>query len=266
MIRKTIQMKNIKKNSRINLLFKIVTQIIIMMIIVFFILSLNTCNFINAKNIPNLNDIIKVISVEIKNKELLIDIFESIKRVYIGFGISIILGVTFAILTQKIALVKMLIYPVLELIRPIPNAAWLPIAILLFKYEYMSIIFIIVISSFFPIYINTLDGISNINQDFIDLFHVLHLSKLSIIKTVFHAILPSLYTGAKLGMSGAWLGLVVAEMSSSKQGIGYYIWLNYTLIDISRVILGMIIIGVLGISSSVLIEIIFKRHISWISK
>lgn len=242
-------------------------SILVFFLIIGYARKLGKVGIINFYNLPDIKKVFQLMYHELSTKTLISNILFSLSRIYIAFAISSLSGIMLGIITARFKIIQVTIYPILELLRPIPNAAWLPFAILLFASTDISILFIIIVSSFFPIYINTLYGVKNIQETYLNVAKTLNLSKKEILfDIIFQAALPSIFTGLHLGMSGAWLGLIVAEMSSGKIGLGYYIWINYTLMDINRVVVGIIIIAILGIISNLVLQLISKRYIFWCNK
>lgn len=226
--------------------------------------KINLSVFLNFSNLPTIQDIFQYTVKQIGNTDFYYNISHSIVRILSGFLISVSLSIPLAFLTFQTKFVRNFIYPILELLRPVPNAAWIPISILIFTSINSSVIFIIAISSFFPIFVNTLRGLEHIHINYIKTSKFLGVTKVSyLFEVLLPAALPNIFTGLSLGISGAWLGLVMAEMISGHNGIGYMIWVSYTLIDFSGVIFGTIVIGSLGALSSLLLKLLSKRLLRW---
>jgi NitT/TauT family transport system permease protein len=110
-----------------------------------------------------------------------------------------------------------------------------------------------------------MDGINNIPTNYLKTAKSLGVTKYSYaFEVIFPAILPNIFTGLTLGMGGAWLGVIMAEMISGDSGVGYTIWVKYTLINIPGVIVGMLIIGGLGAFSSLILKMVSKCIMHWI--
>lgn len=212
-------------------------------------IKLNT--FITFSYIPSIQKIWIEFTHNIKNPAFFLDIAITVKRVYSGFILASILAIIIALLISLNKRFKEYIFPVIELLRPIPNVAWVPISILLFKTNDMSILFITFVGAFFPVLMNSFNGFENIDQRYTKIAKSFKTPKGSyILNVMIPAAAPGIVTGLMLGMSGSWLGVVVAEMISGQSGIGYLTWTNYTLTNIPGVIVCMCMIGVLGALSS----------------
>lgn len=206
----------------------------------------------------------KSIINDLSSIDIYLDIFSSIKNVMIGFLIASIIAIVLALLLYEFKLLKKIFYPILELLRPIPNAAWLPIAIILFRTTQESILFITFIGAFFPMFINLYRALNNIPKNYL---YFSKLYKLNLKDKIFKILLPAItseiFTALMLGISGAWLSVIMAEMISGKEGIGYYTWKNYTLLNYEKVILGIIIMGLIGSFFSHIISLISNKVLAY---
>ena len=157
-----------------------------------------------------------------------------------------------------------LTFPTLELLRPIPAPAYLPLAILLLPWQEASVAFIPFIDAFFPVLLNTIVGVKMIDRDYFRAARCLGSSPKQIFwHVVLPGALPSISSGCAIGMGIGWMGAVVGEMITGKWGLGYRIWEAYILIQYPLIVNGMIAIGILGFGSSVLIRYLTVRLIPW---
>jgi NitT/TauT family transport system permease protein len=182
-------------------------------------------------------------------------IVDSMARIFAGFGIATVLAVTLGLLIGRFRIFSATLLTPLELLRPIPAVAWIPLAILMFATAEQSMIFITFIGAFFPILLATIHGVENVDRRLIHASLTLGADQTSIFReVVLPGSLPSIVTGLSIGMGTAWFSLVTAEMVSGQFGIGYYTWEAYTLQNYPDIVLGMVIIGVLGMGSSALVR------------
>jgi NitT/TauT family transport system permease protein len=188
----------------------------------------------------------------------------SLERIFIGFAIASVLAVGSGLAIGRFRLVAQALVPPLELLRPIPAVAWIPLAILLFASGEHSMMFITFIGAFFPILLNTVHGVEVLDQRLIAASISLGARPLDVFREVIlPGALPSIVTGLSIGMGTSWFSLVTAEMISGQYGIGYYTWEAYTLQKYPNIIVGMISIGVLGLGSSTAIKWIGRRCMPW---
>jgi len=241
---------------------------IVAIIIFFSILALlqyfDISIFMNFGKLPGGEEIFADLVKTISDLHFYINIMSSLIRVYIGFIYASIVAIPLAFLVTQSCICKNYLYPIMELLRPIPNAAWIPLAILLIHSIEGSVIFIIFLSAFFPIFVNTVKGIENVHSNYIKTAKSLGCTRCAyILEILLPAALPSIFAGLFLGMSGAWLGVVMAEMINGQSGIGYMIWSSYTLVNTSEVIIGMFTIGSMGALSSLALKIFSNRITCW---
>lgn len=182
-----------------------------------------------------------------KSGELAANIWVSIILVLEGFFLALVtaflLGICIALFPKVEAFTDL----VLQIVRPIPPIAWIPLAILWFGIGSSSKIFIIFLGAFFPILINTVDGISGIDRRFFELSDVYEVPKVNmILKIVIPGALPSILTGIRLGLGNAWVCVVAAEMIGATSGVGYMLSNGRSLSRPDIVILGMLIVGIVG--------------------
>ncbi len=183
----------------------------------------------------------------------------SCRRIALGFLTATVVAVPLGLLMGRFRLIRELVFPVTEVLRPIPAIAWVPMSIMLWPSNEESIVFITFLGSFFPILINTLHGMVMVDPVLVRAAQCLGAREVAIFREVyFPAVLPYVFTGLTIGMGVAWVSLIAAEMISGQFGIGYFTWEAYSLVQYSDIALGMICIGVLGLASSAAIRGIGK--------
>jgi NitT/TauT family transport system permease protein len=151
-----------------------------------------------------------------------------------------------------------------EILRPIPGIAYIPVAIMFLPWEEASTAFICFIGAFFPIIVNTITGVKTIDRSYFRAAQCLGSNPRQIFwHIVVPGALPYISTGMALGMGIGWMASVAGEMISGKYGLGYRIWESYTLIRYPLIVVGMIVIGFLGLASSAAIRYATKRVVPW---
>jgi len=159
-----------------------------------------------------------------------------------------------------------LMNPIVELIRPIPPLAWIPIAILWFGIGMKSAAFIIFLGAFFPILLNTISGVLTINPLFFEVAQTLNADKRDVfLKVLIPGAVPSIFVGMRIGVGIGWMTLVAAEFTGVKTGygLGYMIM---TARDIQRpdeIIAGMLVIGLIGVLINMLLKGVESRIVRW---
>jgi NitT/TauT family transport system permease protein len=191
-------------------------------------------------------------------------IASSLKRIFSGFAIAAVLATTMGLIIGRLRWAEDLFMSPLEVLRPIPAVAWIPLAILLWPTAESSMIFITFIGAFFPILLSTIHGVEQIDRRLVQASQTLGAGPIAVFREViFPGALPSIVTGLSIGMGTAWFSLITAEMVSGQFGIGYFTWEAYTLQDYPAIVLGMVIIGSLGAISSGLIKFAGRRLTPW---
>ena len=193
-------------------------------------------------------------------------ILYSLERVLWGYGIAVAIGVPLGILMGWSRKLSALFDPIVELIRPIPPLAWIPIAILWFGIGIKSAAFIIFLGAFFPILLNTINGVQSIDSVLIEAARTLNASDRNIfLKVLIPGSLPSILTGMRIGIGIGWMTLVAAEFTGVKQGygLGYMIM---TARDIQRpdeIMAGMMMIGVIGLGIDMGLKRLADSLLQW---
>lgn len=188
----------------------------------------------------------------------------SLQRIGAGFLLAALIAIPLGLLMGRFFAIRSLVYPVVEVLRPIPAIAWVPMSIMLWPTSEESIVFITYLGAFFPILINTLHGVGTIDPALIRASRSLGANEAALFRHVFlPGALPHIFTGLTVGMGVAWVSLIAAEMISGQFGIGYFTWEAYSLVQYADIVLGMLLIGVLGLLSSGLLHLLGVVLMPW---
>ncbi|MGI9404977.1 MAG: ABC transporter permease [Hyphomicrobiaceae bacterium] len=188
----------------------------------------------------------------------------SFERVLWGFVLAQLLGIPLGLFLGTSKLFNRLVFPVFEMMRPIPPLAWVPLSILFWPTNEASIIFITFIGAFFIITINIYDGVRSIKQEHIWLARSLGANRLRIFrKIMIPAVIPAIAVGMTLGIAVTWNVVIAAEMIASDSGLGRLTWEGYVSSTPPVVIVGMISIGLAGYLSTLLVDMIERRMMPW---
>jgi len=214
--------------------------------------------------LPSPAQVFDAFVVMLANGELVTHLGTSMIRVLEGFILAALLGVGLGLILGIFPLMFELMDGLIQLLRPIPPIAWLPLSILWFGIEEGSKIFIIIIGAFFPIFINVLDGIRQTDRKFVELSQVLEVPRRKFIaKVVIPGALPFIISGLRVGLGYAWMCVVAAELSAGMTGIGYMLTDARALAQTDRVLVGMLAIGVIGKIMDSVLRAMEKRIIRW---
>lgn len=181
------------------------------------------------------------------DKGLGLQIFASLQRVGIGFSLASLAGIGLGILIGTNKVIYRALDPLFQVLRTIPPLAWLPISLAAFQQSNPSAIFVIFITSIWPIIINTTVGVQQIPQDYRNVAKVLRLSRQKyFLKILIPAAVPYIFTGLRIGIGLSWLAIIAAEMLVGGVGIGFFIWDAYNNSLLSQIILALVYVGVVG--------------------
>ncbi len=172
----------------------------------------------------------------------------SLYRVTAGFYLAVGLGIPLGIVMGYWTWMKMLINPLVQFLRPISPLAWIPLAMLWFGIGDKPAIFLIFLSSFFPLVVSTTVAVSSINPVYFQVASNFNFSRWeTITKIIMPAIIPSVVTALRITITIAWLVVVAAEMIAVQSGLGYLILDSRNALRMDYVMDGMIVIGIIGI-------------------
>ena len=192
-------------------------------------------------------------------------------RVLGGFLAALVLGVPLGLTLAISRTFRGILFPVFEVIRPIPPLAWVPAAIIFWPTQELAIMFITFLGAFFTIVINTYGGAQALDARFVQAAQSLGASGPLVFRSViFRACIPSILVGATVGIGITWEVVVAAEMISgaSKVGgkgacLGHFIWSSYLGGDYNQIIVGMISIGIAGYICSAAVRWLGRLLMPW---
>lgn len=179
----------------------------------------------------------------------------SLQRIGIAFSLASLFGVIIGIFMGRSRIFAGIMRPYIEILRPIPAVAWIPLAILMMPTEESSIIYITFLGAFFPVVLNTVHGVEQTPESLVRAAESLGASRRAIMwHVILPGALPSIMAGLAIGMGVAWFSLLAGEIISGQYGIGYFTWNSYTLVEYPNIIIGMLTIGGLGTLSTWLVK------------
>ena len=220
--------------------------------------------FLNPVLLPPPSQVTASFWVLLKSGDLLRHIGISMLRVLGGFGIAALLGLGLGIAIGLSRTLDRWTDLIIQVVKPIPPIAWIPLAILWFGIGEQSKVYIIFLGAFFPIIINTIDGIRQTDGKFVELARILAVPRLKFVRqVVLPGALPAIMTGLRVGLMVAWMCVVAAELIAASSGIGYLIMDARQLSQSDVVLVGMVSIGVVGKLMDSLIKRLEKRLINW---
>ncbi|MBX4958124.1 nitrate ABC transporter permease [Rhizobium lentis] len=183
----------------------------------------------------------------------------SLQRVLYGFGLAAVTGVIIgAIIGQSVWAMRGL-DPIFQVLRTVPPLAWLPLSLAAFRDSNPSAIFVIFITSIWPVIINTAVGVRNIPQDYRNVAEVLRLNQFEFFwKIMLPSAAPYIFTGLRIGVALSWLAIVAAEMLTGGVGIGFFIWDAWNSSRLPDIIVALAYIGIVGFALDKLVAVLGK--------
>lgn len=220
--------------------------------------------FIKFENVPAPLVVLAALVKHLHEAKFYTHIIVSIERILIGFALATVIGVVLGFVMGRYKIARDMIVPYIEILRPIPAVAWIPLAILMWPTEESSIIYITFLGALFPIVLNTVHGVEQTPDVLVRAAQSLGASPLHIFwHVVMPAALPSIATGLAIGMGVAWFSLLAGEIISGQYGIGYFTWNAYSLINYPDIVVGMLMIGGLGTLSTLAVRKLTQPMLSW---
>ena len=240
------------------------TLSILGLVVVWFLVSNSKPDFFPTP-MATIERFIKLIEKPVMKISILGHIFASLKRVMLALIASIILGVGIGLVMGWNKKVRAAINPILMALRPIPPIAWIPLIILLFGIGEFPKVLLVFIGSFFPIVMNTMSGVSLVDDMYLKVGKIYKANTWQMLRhVIFPAAMPAILAGIKIAISSGWMVVVAAEMLSSKSGLGFLI--NRGRDDVALIMVAMILIGVVGALLSAVFTFIERKLCGWMSK
>jgi ABC-type nitrate/sulfonate/bicarbonate transport system permease component len=197
---------------------------------------------------------------------LLFHALKSIYRVALGFFLASLIGIPLGILMGWSRPLREMLTPVIEMVRPIPPLAWIPIAILWFGIGVRSAAFIIFLGAFFPILLSTTAGVVSVDRILLEASRTLGAKGKDIFfKVLVPGATPSIFTGLRIGLGIGWMTLVAAEFTGVRGGfgLGYMIMVARDIQRPDQIVAGMVVIGLIGYLLDVGLRMVEGRLLRW---
>lgn len=191
----------------------------------------------------------------------------SLRRIAISFALAAAVGVGLGLAMGRSRIVHNVFVPYIEILRPIPAVAWIPLAIVMWPTEEGSIIYITFLGALFPIVLNTVHGVEQTPELLVRAAQSLGATRLHIFgHVILPAALPSICAGLAIGIGVSWFSLLAGEIISGQYGIGYFTWNAYSVIHYPDIVVGMLTIGILGTLSTALVRRLSAPLLAWQGK
>ena len=200
----------------------------------------------------------------IRTDSFLDDVWLSVHTVVRGFAWGLVFGISFGTSAGMSKTVEKLFGPILNAIRQVPPLAFLPLIVLWFGIGDIGKMIVIAKAVFFPVFLNTLQGIRTVNREYVEVARVYEFSRYQMIRRViFPGALPSIFVGIRFGAGIAWVMIVAAEMLSGRHGLGYVLTRGQDLLQTDEVFVVIVVIGLIGFMIDKLLKDTESRMIKW---
>jgi NitT/TauT family transport system permease protein len=195
---------------------------------------------------------------------ILTHIWKSMTRVYGGFLMAAVIAIPLGLMIGRMKALRQLLDPTINLLRPIPVTAWLPLSMIFFGLGPNAAIFLVFLGAFYPILLNTTFGVRSVDPRLFEAAAMLGCSGSAMFRqVVFPAALPAIFNGLRIAHGFAWILIVVGEMTGVPTGLGSVIMDGRTLSRTDLVITGMIVIGAMGFVTDRIIVMVSNRVLKW---
>jgi NitT/TauT family transport system permease protein len=187
-----------------------------------------------------------------------------LRRITSGFLLAQIVGIPLGLMMAMHRASFDTMFPIVEILRPIPPVAWIPVSIVFWPTRELSVIFIVFLGAFWVVLLNTIGGASNIDPNYKRAALSLGSTRRDLFwRIIFPATIPSIVTGMAVGMGIAWEMVVAAEMVAGRTGLGYLLWQSFEINAIAQCIVCMVSIGIAGYLSSEIIRLFGSFVAPW---
>ncbi|GAA1415331.1 ABC transporter permease [Streptomyces thermospinosisporus] len=229
--------------------------------------SLDVDIWLRFSQFPTVGDVAHAFAGRLSGPDYWTDLTDSLTRIVTGFLLAAVLGVAAGVLIARSRLAEDLLGPLLEVVRPIPAIALVPVAILLFPSNEQGIVFITFTAAFFPVLVSTRHAVRALSPVWEEAVRTMGGGRWRILgSVVLPGTLPGIFGGLSVGIGVSWICVISAEMISGQYGVGYRTWQDYTVVDYPGVFVGMVTIGVLGWLTSTAVELLGRRLTRWLPR
>ena len=199
--------------------------------------------------------------------QLAADIFATLERVLVGFGLAVIFGLVLGVAIGMYRIADDLLTPTIRVLGPVPPITWIPVAIVVLGTGELTNFFLTFLGALFPIVAGTAIAVLGVDRNTLRVGRMMGWKGLSLIRyVVFPASLPSVVGSLRVGLSVSWLMAVTSEMVAVHSGLGYTLWNAYNYLDYPAVFAAMFVIGICGLSTDVILRLATKSTLEWHSE
>ncbi|MFD7338952.1 ABC transporter permease [Streptomyces violascens] len=229
--------------------------------------SLDVDLWLRFEQFPTVGEVASAFADRSGTAEYWQDLGFSLRRIAIGFLLAAVLGVATGTAVARSRRAADLLGPLIEVARPVPAIALVPVAILLLPTNEQGIVFITFAAAFFPVVVSTRHAVRALSPVWEEAVLTMGGGRLRVLfSVVLPGALPGIFGGLSVGVGVSWICVISAEMISGEYGVGYRTWQAYTVVDYPGVFVGMVTIGALGWLTSTAVELLGRRATNWLPR
>ncbi|MEW2582714.1 ABC transporter permease [Streptomyces virginiae] len=227
--------------------------------------SLDVNLWLRFEQFPTVGEVASTFGQRAREAAYWQDLGSSLRRIVSGFALAAALGVAVGTAVARSRIAEDLLGPLLEVLRPVPAIALVPVAILLFPSNEQGIVFITFTAAFFPVVVSTRHAVRALSPVWEEAVLTMGGGRGRVLfSVVLPGALPGVFGGLSVGIGVSWICVISAEMISGEYGVGYRTWQDYTVVDYPGVFVGMATIGALGWLTSTAVERAGRRLTRWL--
>ncbi|MGW3403629.1 ABC transporter permease [Streptomyces zhihengii] len=221
--------------------------------------------WLRFEQFPTVTEVAEAFGRRVRGGTYWQDLADSVTRIVTGFLLAALAGVAVGTALARSRVAEDVVGPLLEVLRPIPAIALVPVAILLFPSNEQGIVFITFTAAFFPVAVSTRHAVRALAPVWEEAVRTMGGGRGRVLwSVVLPGALPGILGGLSVGIGVSWICVISAEMISGEYGVGYRTWQDYTVVDYPGVFVGMVTIGVLGWLTSTAVEVAGRRVTRWL--
>ncbi|MFF8277938.1 ABC transporter permease [Streptomyces lateritius] len=229
--------------------------------------SLDVNLWLRFEHFPTVGEVAAAFADRVGTAPYRQDLGHSLRRIVVGFLLAAVAGVAVGTAVARSRWAADLLGPLVEVVRPVPAIALVPVAILLLPTNEQGIVFITFTAAFFPVVVSTRHAVRALTPVWEEAVLTMGGGRLRVLfSVVLPGALPGVFGGLSVGIGVSWICVISAEMISGEYGVGYRTWQDYTIVDYPGVFVGMATIGALGWLTSTAVELLGRRATSWLPR
>lgn len=257
------ELARLKEPARRERIFRMVSYFSPLLLLLAWELS-SRFNLIDARFFPAPSAIAGTAWEMITNLELFRHIGATLRRVGIGYAMGAVPGILLGLILGLSMPVRRVLGPIFAALYPVPKIAILPLILLIFGVGDASKFILIAIGVFFLMLYNTMSGVLQIPQIYLDVARNAGASRAQTFRHIaFPAALPSIFTGLKLSAGTSYIIIAAAEFLGARSGVGFFIWASWQTFAVSRMFVGIVVISMMGYLTILAIEALERRFVPW---